>query len=62
MYRQTLDAGVSIGWRIGAKVVTPEADGFVADDNSPLSQQIFYVSETQTESMLEPYGIADDLW
>ena len=39
----------------------PLADGLVGDDDPPLSEKIFDVSEAQTESVVESDGVADDL-
>lgn len=41
---------------------TPLTDGLVGDDDSPLSEEIFDVSQAQTETMVEPDSLTDDLW
>jgi hypothetical protein len=35
-------------------------DGFVADLNTSLSEQVFNISMTEAESMVEPDGILND--
>ena len=46
----------------GAEFDTPKANCFAADDNSSFIQQIFDVSMTWVESIVEPYCITDDVW
>ena len=41
--------------------LTPVADGFVRDGDAALSQQIFHITETQAEAVVEPNSMADDL-
>ena len=38
----------------------PRANGFVADGDSTFSQEIFYISMTEIESVIEPDCITDD--
>ncbi len=45
----------------GAELSTPLSDGLVGDDDAPLCQEIFDISEAQTEAEVEPDGLADDL-
>ncbi len=45
-----------------SELPTPLADGLVGDADPPLSEEIFDVSEAQTEAVVEPDGMADDLW
>ncbi len=40
---------------------TPQSDGLVCDHDPPLCQEIFDISEAQTEAVVEPNGMADDL-
>ncbi len=42
------------------KLETPLADGFVGNRDSPLGQEIFDITEAQTEAVVEPHGVADD--
>ena len=42
------------------KFVTPQPDGFVADDNASLSQEIFDIPIAEIESMIEPNCILKD--
>ena len=51
----------------GAKLVTPEADGFVADRNPAFCKQILNEcsgtpARAQVESVVEPDRILDDIW
>ena len=45
----------------GAKGLTPVSDGLVRDPNASLGQEIFGVAETETEAVIQPDGVADDL-
>jgi hypothetical protein len=42
------------------KFVTPQPDGFIADDNTSLSQQIFDIPIAEIESMIKPNCILND--
>ena len=42
------------------KFVTPQPDGFVADDNASLSQEIFDIPMAEIESMIKPNCILND--
>jgi len=44
------------------KFVAPQADRFMAYGDASLSHQIFDVSVTQAESVVEPDRVADDIW
>ena len=37
-----------------------QADGLVGNRNAPLGEEVFDVAEAETESVVEPYGVADD--
>ena len=39
----------------------PEADRFTADGNTPFGEEVFDISVAQTESMVQPIGVTDDL-
>ena len=41
--------------------LTPVADGFVRHCDASLGEQIFHITETQAESVVEPDSVADDL-
>jgi len=41
---------------LGSKLVAPQPDRFIADDNPSFSQQIFDISMTEIESMIESDG------
>jgi hypothetical protein len=43
------------------KLPTPLSDGFVADDDPTLCQEVFHISEAQAESVVEPNSMADDI-
>ena len=45
----------------GLKFVAPQTDRLVADDNPPLSQQIFNITAAQVEAMVEPNHMLNDL-
>ena len=45
---------------LGSKLVAPQPDGFIADDNTSFSQQIFDISMTQAKAMIKPYSILND--
>ena len=46
---------------VHTKLPRPLADGLVGDDDSALCQKVFNISEAQTEAVIEPDGMADDL-
>jgi hypothetical protein len=41
---------------------TPLPNALVGDDDPPLRQELFDVTEAQTESVIQPNGVTDDLW
>ncbi len=43
-----------------AEPLTPLPDGFIGDRDVPLGQQVLHISEAETESVVEPDGVADD--
>ena len=45
----------------GAELQTPLSDGFVADNDPAPSEKIFNISEIQTESVVDPNGMVDDV-
>ena len=45
-----------------SELYAPETDCFSADDNTPLSQDIFNVSVTEIEAILEPDSVGNDIW
>ncbi len=42
-----------------AKLETPLADGFVADDDSAFGQELLDFAEAQTEAVVEPHRVGD---
>ena len=46
---------------VWTEFLTPLPDGLVGDDHSSLCQQFLDVPEAQSESMLEPDGVTDDV-
>ena len=45
----------------GAKLDTPEADGFMADGYATLGWQIFDIAVAQVEPVIQPDSVADDV-
>ena len=45
---------------IRSKLLAPLTNGFIRDGDTPFSQQLFNLTEADTESMVEPDGVADD--
>jgi transcriptional regulator with XRE-family HTH domain len=43
-------------------LLTPDSNRFIRDDNSAFGEKILDISEAQAEAMINPHGIADDLW
>jgi len=41
------------------KLPRPLSDGLVGHDDAPLGEEVFDISEAQTESVVEPDGVAD---
>ena len=60
---------VSIAWVLAAQALgnlrsildSPEADRFTADGNTAFGEEVFDISVAQTESMVQPNGVTDDL-
>ena len=53
-------AQISSDWR--AKFEEPTPYTLVRNIQAPLRKQILYVSITQSEPGIEPYGMANDIW
>ena len=45
-----------------SKLYTPQPDGLSADGYAPLSQKIFDIPVAETEAIIEPDGIGNDIW
>ena len=45
---------------VGAKRLTPLPDAPVGNHDSQLSQEFLDISKAQSESMIQPYSVADD--
>jgi hypothetical protein len=48
---------LSILW---SKLITPQANGFIADRDAPLGHQVFDVTMTQIETMVKPHCLLND--
>ena len=46
---------------LGTELPTPLSDGFLGNQDPPLCQEIFDITEAQAEAVVEPDGVADDL-
>jgi hypothetical protein len=46
----------------GTELQAPQSDGLVSNHDPPLCQEIFDITEAQAEAVVEPNGVADDLW
>ena len=46
------------GW---SKFQNPQPNRFVADINTALGEEIFYVTEAQGEAEVEPYGLSNNV-
>jgi hypothetical protein len=46
---------------VESELLTPLPNGLVGDDDSPFRQELLNISEAQTESMVQPYPVTDDL-
>jgi hypothetical protein len=44
------------------ELLTPDSNRFIRYRDSAFGEKILDISETQTETMINPDGIADDLW
>ena len=42
------------------ELIDPESNGFITDGNIALGQQVFHISNTQIEPIVEPNGILND--
>ena len=42
------------------ELLTPESNRFIRDDDAAFGEKILHISEAQTETMVNPDGIADD--
>ena len=47
---------------LATELPAPLTDGFVGDRNPALRQQILHVAKAQAEPVVQPDGVADDLW
>ena len=45
-----------------AKLDTPKANSFSGHSDASLCEQIFNISVTEIESVVEPDGVTDDVW
>ena len=45
---------------VGPEFPAPSPDRFVRNSDSSFGQQIFHIPKAQTETMIDPYGVADD--
>jgi hypothetical protein len=46
---------------VESELLTPLANGLMGDDDSPLCQELLNISEAQTESVIQPHRVTDDL-
>ncbi len=46
----------------GSELDAPKADCFAADSDASFSQEIFNISVTEVESVVEPDGVGNDIW
>jgi len=46
----------------GTELDAPQPDGFVADDDSSLGQEVLDVSVTEIEAIVEPDSVGNDIW
>jgi len=44
------------------KLLTPLLDGLIGDGDGSLGEKIFHLSKAEAEAVVEPDGMADDLW
>lgn len=44
----------------GPNFLAPESNGLIADHDASLGEEILDIPETERESVVEPYGVADD--
>jgi hypothetical protein len=45
----------------GAKFDAPQPDGLIADSDASLGEEVFNISVTEIESIVEPNCVADDV-
>jgi hypothetical protein len=45
---------------VGTELLTPQPDRLIRNNNSPLGEQILYISEAQAEAMVDPDRVTDD--
>ena len=50
---------LGVGW---AELAAALPDGLIGDGDTAFGEQIFDVPEAQTETVVEPDGVADDFW
>ena len=46
---------------VGSEFPAPLPDSFIRNNDSAFGQKIFNITEAQTEAMIDPYGVADNL-
>jgi len=46
---------------VGAKLVAPSPNRLIGDDDTSLGEQVFDVAKAESEPMVEPDGVANDL-
>jgi hypothetical protein len=46
---------------VESELLTPLTYGLMGDDDSPFCQELLNISEAQTESMVQPHRVTDDL-
>jgi len=45
---------------VGPEFPAPSSDGFVRNKDAALGQEIFHITQAETEAMIDPHRIADD--
>ena len=58
---ETLMARLQSFGILRSKLVAPQTNRFIANNNSPLCHQIFDISMAEVKSMIEPHGILNYL-
>ena len=58
---QPASATLQLSCVVETERLTPVADGFVRNCDASLGEQIFHITETQAESVVESDSVADDL-
>jgi hypothetical protein len=46
--------------KVGSEFPTPTPDGFVGNNNAAFGEEIFDITEAQTEAVIKPDGTAND--